>query len=93
MGLTHQALLRSLFVVFPPPGLNYYLCVRQAGEPVFVQAFITEAPVKRFDVGILMGLTWLNQEQLYTSLMSPGQHGPTTELFAIFRADGFGQPA
>ena len=70
-----------------------HLGVWWAGEPVLVQALVTEASVKRFDIGILIGLTWFNQEQLYTSRMSPGQHGPTTEFLAVIRADGFGQTA
>jgi len=58
---------------------------------MLVQALVTKAPVKRFDVGVLIGLAEFNQEQLHTSLMSPGQHGPATELLAVARADGFRQ--
>lgn len=58
---------------------------------MLVQALITKAPVEGFDVGVLIGLAWLNQKQLHSTLMSPGQHGPATELLAIVRVDGLGQ--
>ncbi|MCS3872070.1 hypothetical protein HNO92_000354 [Chromobacterium alkanivorans] len=44
----------------------------QAGEPVFVQAFIPEPPVERFDVGALIGLARLDEEELNATGMRPG---------------------
>lgn len=38
--------------------------MRQAGEPVLVQAFVAKASVEGFDIGILDGLARLTQEQL-----------------------------
>ena len=63
----------------------------KAGEPVFVQAFISETSVERLNISILVRLSGLNQEQLHAALMRPGEHRPTTELFAIVRANGLRQ--
>lgn len=49
----------------------------QAGKPVFVQALIPEAPVKRFDIGVLIGLAGLDEEELNTTSMRPSEHGAT----------------
>jgi len=66
--------------------------VQQAGEPVLAQAAISQAPVKRFDEGILTGLSWLNQEQPHTTLMSPNQHGATTNSLLLSVRMAFGRP-
>lgn len=63
----------------------------QTGEPVFVQAFVPEAPVKRFDVSVLIRLARLNEEQLNTPSVRPIQHRPAAELLAVIRPDRFGQ--
>ena len=47
----------------------------QTGKPVFVQALIPEAPVKRFDAGILIGLAGLDEEELNAIKMSPREYG------------------
>jgi hypothetical protein len=48
--------LGSLLVIFPPPGFDDDLSVAHAGEPVFIQTFIAETPVERFDIGVLVRL-------------------------------------
>ncbi len=65
----------------------------QAGEPVFVQALIPETPVKRFDVGVLIGLSGLDEEQLNPTGVCPGEHGAAAELLAVIGPDRFGQAA
>jgi chromate transporter len=48
--------VRALAVVFDPPSLNSLSGVREAQEPVLVEAFIPELAVEAFDVRIVMGL-------------------------------------
>ena len=62
----------------------------QVGEPVFIETFIPEPSVEGFDVGVLIGLAWLNQKQLNTSLVGPAQHGFAAELFAVIGPDSLG---
>ncbi len=45
--------MRSVRVVLPPPGFNLPAGVFEREEPVQVQALVTEAPVERFNVGII----------------------------------------
>ncbi len=54
-----------------------------AGEPVFVQVFVAQATVERFDVGVLVRLAQLDQSQRDAPLMRPGQHRASTELLAV----------
>ena len=57
--------------------------MRQVQEPVLIQAFVTQPPVERFDIGILVRLARLDQSKLYLMGMRPGQHGTSTELLAV----------
>lgn len=68
----------------PDQGLG----VRQRHEPVIVPAFVPEAVIERLDVGVLLGLARLDQEQVIAARMRPGEHRPASELLAVVRADG-----
>jgi hypothetical protein len=57
---------------------------------MFVQAFLSEAAVERFDVGVLVGLARLDKEQLNTPGVGPVQHGLTAELLAVVSSDRLG---
>ncbi len=81
-----ERLLQPLLVVFPVLSLNDHTGMRQAGEPMLVQAFLSEAAVERFDVGVLVGLARLDEEQLNTPGVGPVQHGSPAELIAIVNA-------
>ncbi len=58
---------------------------------MFVQAFLPEPAVERFDVGVLVGLARFDEEQLNPSGVGPVQHGPTAEFFAVVGPDRLGQ--
>lgn len=88
---TAQRFFRSLLVVFMAPAFDDHLSMAQAGEPVFVQTFIAETPIKRFDIGILIRFAWLNEKELNATGMRPGQHGPATELLAVIHPNRLGQ--
>ena len=70
-----QCFLRSLLVVFTPPGFDDSLGMRQVQESVPIQTFIAQPPVERLDVGILIRFTRLNQAQRHVTGLRPGQHG------------------
>ena len=65
---------------------------------MLVQALVPQAPVERFDVGILVGFARLDQEQPHATRMRPGQRRPAAELLAVVGADRlrqstlYGQP-
>lgn len=65
----------------------------QACEPVLVQALIPEAPVKRFDISVLIGLTRLDEEELNPTGVCPSEHGTAAEFLTVIGPDGFGQAA
>jgi hypothetical protein len=64
--------------------------MQQAGKPVFVEAFVAESPVERFNVSVLIGLAGFDQAKLHTALVRPGDHGLTAELFAVVAANHLG---
>lgn len=51
---TAQCLLRPLFVVVAAPGFDLGACMLQAGKPVLIETFVTQALTGRFNVGLLV---------------------------------------
>lgn len=72
--------------------------MRQADEPVLVQALIPQSSVERLNVGVLIGFARLDQEQPHTTGMRPSHHRLAEELLAVVGADRlwqtvlYGQP-
>ena len=62
----------------------------QAGKPVLVEAFVTEAPVEGFDIGVLVGLAGFDQAQSNAIAVRPVQHGLAGELLAVVGPDDGG---
>ncbi len=52
-----------------------------------VQAFVPQTAAERLDIGVLIGLARLDQEQPDAAGMRPGQHRPAAELLAVAGAD------
>ena len=50
---------------------------------MLVETFIAEATVERFDVGVLIRFTGLDQTQLHRGCMRPFPHGTPGELLPI----------
>ena len=42
---------RTANIIVPPLGLHQPFCLGQRGEPVDVETFIPEEPIKRLDIG------------------------------------------
>lgn len=87
-----------LVLIFPVPSwvsLRYTPCAMPISgpvhdtskEPVLVQAFIPQPAVKRFNVGVLLGLSWLHEAQIHTMVMAPAQHSSAAKFLAIVRPD------
>lgn len=69
-------------VVFPRPDADHRLRMQWAGEPLIVQALVTEAVIERLDVGVLVWLAWINQPQRNAVAVGPDQHGLAGEWAA-----------
>ena len=59
----------------------------QAGEPVFVQAFVPLPPIEAPDVGVPVRLAGLDQPQRHPIAMRPAQHRLAREFLAVVAAD------
>ncbi len=69
-----------VFVVVVLPGINYLACVSQAGEPILIEALITESTVKGFNKSILDGFAWVDVVQVHAFVAGPFDHLLTSEL-------------
>jgi len=54
---------------------------------VFIEALVAKAAIKRLDIGILVRLPRLDETQVHTMTMGPGQHGLAGELLPVIRPD------
>ncbi|KGE51428.1 hypothetical protein GW15_0214710 [Xanthomonas axonopodis pv. vasculorum] len=57
--------------------------MQQCRKPVFVEAFIAQAAVKRFDIGVLIWLARLDQPSLHATRMRPGHHRLAAKFLLI----------
>ena len=57
--------------------------VGQGSKPVFVQAFVAEAPVEGLDVGVLVRLAGFNETQGQPLRVRPCEHRATAELLPV----------
>jgi hypothetical protein len=74
-------------IVVYAPALDDLARVRQAEEPVFVQALVAEAAVEALDVGILVRLARVNEVQSDALRVRPGIEGSPDELRPIVPAE------
>jgi transposase len=81
-----QRRVRTLLVVIDSPAGDLATCVPEVPEPTRVQTFITESPMKAFDMPVLCGLSRLNVTGTDASLYTPGQIVPTAHLGAVIGA-------
>jgi hypothetical protein len=80
-----QRAMWPLLVVILPPFFDFPLCIVKAGEPVGIQAFISQPPVKAFHVRILHRLTWLNELQSHPTFFAPGGQSSTAKLRLVIQ--------
>src|SRR5690349_1268190 len=69
----------SLMVVLAP-GLYDPAGIREAQEPVFIEAFIPKSPVKALAVGVLDWLAWVDEVQRHRVLVRPRFQRPTDQF-------------
>lgn len=70
------------------PGFDRGSCIRQAGEPVQVQAVVTELAVEALDKGVLGRLAGLDKMQRHPGVLGPEEHGlgPLSQTMVLGRA-------
>jgi len=64
--------VRTHRVVIDAPGFDQGLGFGDAGEPVFVQAFVAKLAVETFDEGVFDRLARPDESQLHTVGVGPG---------------------
>ncbi len=74
-------------IVSHPPRFDDRLRVTERGELMHVQTFIAQAPIKRFNEGILHGFTGPNKVELYALRISLILQGSRLELRPIIHRD------
>ena len=72
--------MRSDMVVVDPPLRDFVSCIRQAQEPVLVEAAVPELAVEAFDERILRRLVRLDKGQGHLPLMRPEEHRLASQL-------------
>src|ERR1043165_6118263 len=72
-------------IVVHAPGLDDLARVRQAEEPVLVQALVAESAVETLDVGILIRLARVDEVQPDAAGVGPRIERPADELGPIVR--------
>ncbi len=82
------AAVRPYLVVVDPPARNLNTRLRQAPEPVLVQAFVAKLAVEALDVGILRGLAWLVEDVAHALGLGPGHEGSARELWPLVGSHG-----
>ena len=75
--------MRPRLVIVPASGFNFVLRVLQAHEPVFVQTLLAPPAVKALHHGVVGGLVWPAEVQLYPAFISPFVHDLADELAAV----------
>lgn len=67
-------------IVVHAPGLDDLARVRQAEEPVLVQALVAESAVETLDVGILIRLARVDEVQPDAAAVGPMNSGPLSVI-------------
>ena len=81
--------MRTLLIVILAPDFNFLACVTQAGEPVGIQAFVSQPAVEALHVGVLDRLARLDKLQSHSAFFTPGRQRPSAKLrpFWSYRLD------
>ena len=66
-----QRTVRTFLVVVDPPVFNDSPCIRDVGEPVFIETLVTKLAVETLDEGILNRLSRSNEVQRDAILLGP----------------------
>ncbi len=70
-GHSTERFLRALLVVFSAPNFDHRARLKQASEPMFVEAFVAQPAVEILDVSILIRLARLDEAQGDTAFVRP----------------------
>ena len=72
-----------MLIVVPPKCINLLLRILKRRKPMYVQAFFTEAPVERFDRGIVRRLAASTEGEDDAVRIRPQIHRGADELRAV----------
>src|SRR5450759_3585433 len=84
-----EGAVRANVVVVEAPGFDRLARIVERRKPMRVEALEAELSVEAFDEGILIRLAGLDEAQLDSALLGPGQERPARELRPVVRVDGF----
>ena len=82
-GQVLQAAVRAFGIVIDPPVFNDLLRFADAGKPMLVQAFLPEAAVEAFNVGVLRWLAGFDEIELNAMIVSPSVKRTAPEFRAV----------
>lgn len=88
-----QRRVRTFAIVVIAPGSDLAPCVEQVAEPTRVQAFLAQAAVETFDVGVLDRLAGADVRQFDLPFDRPIQIRAGSELQAVIAADALRRAA
>ncbi len=83
----------ALYGCTPAPVFYDFLRFRQVSEPVLIQALCPELAIKAFNVTILHGLAWVNEDVFNLVVICPRIHYVACKFGAVIREDLLGHPA
>ena len=70
-GQVPERAVRAALIIVEPPGFNDLLGFGHRGELVYVQTFISQSAVKRFNKGVYHQFAWSNEVELDAPLIRP----------------------
>ena len=82
----------TLLVVLEHPPVRRLAHIVEAGEQVLIQDLLTEGPVEAFDVGVLVGLAWLDVADGHAVELRPVHKRFAQEFRAIVGTQNLWQP-
>ena len=86
-GAIVQAAVWPLLVIFNSPGCDLSSCFPEVKQPVRIQAFIAQSPIKTFGESILDRLAWLDVRELNPAVDSPRKKVSGGELCAVVQSN------
>ena len=79
--------MRPDVVVVLSPGVDDCSRIVNAGEPIEIEAVLTELAVEALDEGVLGRLAGLNEVQLDAAFLRPEEHRLTCQLRIVIADD------
>jgi len=88
-----QRSVRTTLIVFPSPAFDDLPCLRQGGEPVYIQTLGPQRAVERLHVRVIRGLPRPREVDAHLVVIGPQIHDLTGELRSVIAEQELGNPA